>query len=170
MVPRLMERRSVSTILAPEVPFVPVARSYMWASALTWGLSLLAFLLLGLAGRYLWELTWLQAIAAGGSAVCLLSGITSVRAARATGYFLGERGLWLAKGRLTRSLDIIGYGRIQEVSLSAGPILRSFGLAALTVHTASATSDGEIPGLRLADAHELRDRLTALGSEAMEGL
>jgi len=45
-----------------------------------------------------------------------------------------------------------------------------FGLATVTMHTAAAASDAQIPGLPAAEAARLRDRLSSLGESRSEGL
>lgn len=78
--------------------------------------------------------------------------------------------LAIRKGRLWRSLVTIPYGRIQYVDISSGPYKRSKGLADITVNTASPASSGEIPGLPLEVAEDLRVRLAAHGEAQRAGL
>ena len=56
------------------------------------------------------------------------------------------------------------------VDLSAGPLDRALGLSTVQLHTAAATTDASIPGLRTADAAQLRDRLAAAGAQRSAGL
>lgn len=78
--------------------------------------------------------------------------------------------LAIRKGRMWRSLVTIPYGRIQYVDISAGPYKRSKELADITVSTASPASSGDIPGLPVAVAEELRVRLAAHGEAQRAGL
>lgn len=78
--------------------------------------------------------------------------------------------LAIRKGRLWRSLVTIPYGRIQYVDISSGPHKRSKGLADITVNTASPASSGDIPGLPIEVAEELRVRLAAHGEAQRAGL
>ena len=78
--------------------------------------------------------------------------------------------LLITKGRLWYTFTVVPYGRVQFVDVSSGPVQRRFGLRTLTVHTASATSDSEIPGLDTATAEALRDRLAVKARERMSGL
>lgn len=71
--------------------------------------------------------------------------------------------LAIRKGRLWRSMVTIPYGRIQYVDLSSGPYKRRKGLADLSVNTASPASSGDLPGLPVEVAEELRVRLSAHG-------
>lgn len=78
--------------------------------------------------------------------------------------------LAIRKGRMWRSLVTIPYGRIQYVDISSGPYKRSKGLADITVNTASPASSGDIPGLPVDVAEELRVRLAAHGEAQWAGL
>ena len=56
------------------------------------------------------------------------------------------------------------------VDLKAGPVDRRYGMATLQLHTAAATTDAAIPGLPVAEAERLRDRLAARGEARSAGL
>jgi membrane protein YdbS with pleckstrin-like domain len=81
-----------------------------------------------------------------------------------------EEDLVIRKGRMFRRLVAIPYGRLQYVDLQSGPLSRQFGLAGLELHTASPESGGDIPGLPIADAEALRERLAARGESQRAGL
>lgn len=78
--------------------------------------------------------------------------------------------LAIRKGRLWRSMVTIPYGRIQYVDLSSGPLKRRKGLTDLSVNTASPASSGDLPGLPVDVAEELRVRLSAHGEAQRAGL
>lgn len=78
--------------------------------------------------------------------------------------------LAIRRGRLWRSMVTIPYGRIQYVDLTSGPYKRAQGLADITVNTASPASSGDIPGLPVEVAEELRVRLSAHGEAQRAGL
>jgi membrane protein YdbS with pleckstrin-like domain len=69
-------------------------------------------------------------------------------------YEVMELGLYVARGWLWRRWQIVPHARVQTVDTSAGPLLRTFGLVAIAVTTASAAGSTSIPGLRpeVADA------------------
>ena len=78
------------------------------------------------------------------------------------GYTLTERELMIQHGVIVRQLTAIPSGRIQHVDTHQGPIDQLMRLASVHVYTASGLgSDGVIPGLDLAEAERLRDRLMA---------
>ncbi|MEP6666405.1 MAG: PH domain-containing protein [Nocardioidaceae bacterium] len=81
-----------------------------------------------------------------------------------------EEDLLVSHGRLQRKLSVVPYGRMQVIEVSANPISRRLGIATVTLVTASASTDATIPGLPVAEAHELRDRLAAKGEALSAGL
>jgi membrane protein YdbS with pleckstrin-like domain len=88
----------------------------------------------------------------------------------AWGYLEREDDLLIRRGLLVRRLSVIPYGRMQFIDVIAGPVERSFGLATVRLHTASATTDARIPGLAADEAARLRDRLAELGEADAAGL
>lgn len=78
---------------------------------------------------------------------------------RRWGYALRERDLWIRHGVLWVKVSVIPYARLQFVDTRQGPLDRLFGLAQLVVHTAAVGTSGQLPGLDLATAESLRERL-----------
>lgn len=74
-------------------------------------------------------------------------------------YRLGAEALELSHGPIFRTESLIPYFRVQHVDTSAGPIERRLGLADVTVHTASASTDATLRGLAAAEAEAVRRRL-----------
>jgi membrane protein YdbS with pleckstrin-like domain len=89
---------------------------------------------------------------------------------RSWGYCEREDDLLVRRGLLVRRLSVVPYGRMQFIDVTAGPVDRLFGIAAVQLHTAAAASDARIPGLLRVDADRLRDRLAALGEARASGL
>ena len=89
---------------------------------------------------------------------------------RAWEYLEREDDLLVRRGVLVRRTSVVPYGRMQYVDVTAGPLARRFGLAAVTLHTAAAATDASIPGLRADEAARLRDRLAALGEARQAGV
>jgi membrane protein YdbS with pleckstrin-like domain len=77
-----------------------------------------------------------------------------------------EEEIDIYKGIVWRKRTIIPLIRVQNVDTRQGPILRANGLAAFTVSTAAGGHD--IPGLAVAEADELRDRVAILARIAQE--
>lgn len=82
------------------------------------------------------------------------------------GFELREQDLVVSRGVFFRRTAAFPLDRIQHVDLRQGPFERGQGLARVTVYTAAGPSaDGTIPGLDLADAEQLRDRLIRRGGD-----
>ena len=78
--------------------------------------------------------------------------------------------LLVTGGVMFRRLVAVPYGRMQFVDMQAGPIDRAFGIASVTLHTASTETAATIPGLPADEATRLRNRLTELGESHGAGL
>lgn len=92
------------------------------------------------------------------------------RVYRAWGYCETDTDLYVRNGLLWRHVTVVPYGRMQLVEMNSGPIDRRYGLASVSMVTASASSDASIPGLATSDATALRDRLAAAGEVQQVGL
>jgi membrane protein YdbS with pleckstrin-like domain len=77
-----------------------------------------------------------------------------------------EEEIDIHKGIFWRKRIIIPLIRVQNVDTSQGPILRANGLASFTVATAAGAH--AIPGLDVAEADALRDRVAVLARLAQE--
>jgi uncharacterized protein len=62
-------------------------------------------------------------------------------------YEITELGLYVARGRLWRTWQVVPHARVQTVDTKRGPLERSFGLVSVSVSTASAKGGTGIPGL-----------------------
>ncbi len=80
-------------------------------------------------------------------------------------YALREHDLLIRHGLLTVTTSVIPYRRLQFVDTRRGPLDRLFGLARLVVHTAAPGTSGTVPGLDVATAEALRERLAAVGPD-----
>ncbi|GAB3666416.1 hypothetical protein GCM10027589_31570 [Actinocorallia lasiicapitis] len=132
-------------------------RTIAFAIAITVGP--LGALLVGRTGGALATLSWTAAslLAFG------LAWIVAELSYRAWGFLEREEDLVITSGVFVRRLVIVPYGRMQFVDVTSGPLEQAFGLATTRLHTASATTDAHVPGLPVAVADELRDRLANRG-------
>ncbi len=93
-----------------------------------------------------------------------------VRLVTAHGWAERDDDLLIKRGRLSRTVTVVPYGRMQYVEVSAGPLLRAFGLASVELHTASSGTNATLSGVPADEAALLRDRLSARGEARMAGL
>jgi membrane protein YdbS with pleckstrin-like domain len=89
---------------------------------------------------------------------------------RSWGYAENVDDLLVTRGVMFKRLVAIPYGRMQFVDVQAGPLARAFGIATVTLHTASTETAADIPGLPSDEATRLRNRLTELGESHGAGL
>jgi uncharacterized protein len=116
-------------------------------------------------------LWWISAIIWGIAAVIVIIRLVLVeRNWRSWGYVEREDDLYITHGVLFRNLVAVPYGRMQLVEVASGPLERAFGLASVSLKTASPETGATIPGLPPAEAARLRDRLTTLGEAQASGL
>jgi uncharacterized protein len=92
------------------------------------------------------------------------------RQVRAIGYAERADDLLVRRGILFRQLVVVPYGRMQYVDVSAGPLARKFGIAAVQLHTASPATTASIDGLVPEEAARLRERLASRGEARLAGL
>jgi uncharacterized protein len=141
-------RQLTSLVVAPVLFSIPalivgVASGRWWISGLIWGAALvIALVRFAFVGR-----SW-----------------------RSWGYVERDDDLYITHGVMFRSLIAVPYGRMQLVEVESGPLERAFGLATVTLRTASPETGARIPGLSPEEATRLRDRLTELGEAHASGL
>ncbi|MEO6470364.1 MAG: PH domain-containing protein [Aeromicrobium sp.] len=147
--PRLRTVRRI-LILVPISTFALVA---IVAIALTlgWGWLIALIALIALASAA-WAWNW------------------AARNQASWGYAEREDDLLVTSGVMFKRLVAVPYGRMQFVDVNAGPVHRAFGVATVTLHTASAETAADIPGLPADEATRLRNRLTELGEAHGAGL
>ncbi len=128
--------------------------------------SVPAVLIGALSGRW-----WISSILWGVAAVFIVIRLSLIgRNFRAWGYVERDDDLFITHGVLLRQLVAVPYGRMQLVEVASGPLQRAFGLATVTLKTASPRTNATIPGLAPDEAARLRDRLTELGEAQASGL
>ena len=141
-------RRLIAVLVIPILFTIPavlvgVLTGRWWISAILWiAAAVIACIRLVLVGR-----TW-----------------------RSWGYVEREDDLYITHGVLFRSLVAVPYGRMQLVEVGSGPLERAFGLASVSLKTASPETNATIPGLTPEEAARLRDRLTERGEAQASGL
>ena len=141
-------------------------RRLLAAVALVLALALLAVA----AVRWSGSTRWWVGLAVGALALFALGWPAVERSVRAWGYAERPDDFVVTRGALWRRVDLVPYGRLQMVDVSAGPVERAFGLSSVRLHTASPTTRAHIPGLAPEEAARLRDRLTRRGAAQTAGL
>ena len=110
------------------------------------------------------DMGWIGAIVAAIAVVLGAWGwVWAGRNQRSWGYAENADDLLVTSGVMFKRLVAIPYGRMQFVDVQAGPLARAYGIATVTLHTASTETAADIPGLPADQATHLRNRLTELG-------
>jgi len=116
------------------------------------------------------QLVWLLVIPAVVFLIVLVNAAITPRRVRAIGYRLRDDDLLVRRGILFQRFAAVPYGRMQLVDVNRGPLARALGLAEVKLVTAAAASNVTVPGLPMADAEQLRDRLVELAESRRAGL
>jgi hypothetical protein len=116
------------------------------------------------------QVVWLWILPAIVLVVMLIVIAFIPRRVRSIGYELRDDDLLFRRGLLFQRFVSVPYGRMQLVDINRGPVSRILGLSDLRFVTAAASSGVAIPGLPVADAEALRDRLVELAESRRVGL
>ncbi|WP_311589107.1 PH domain-containing protein [Varibaculum massiliense] len=92
------------------------------------------------------------------------------RQVRAMGWAVTGTDLQIRKGIMFKSLTVVPLGRLQYVDVEEGPVARHFGIAQVKLHTASATTDAQLPGIPREQAAQLREQIADLAESNLEGI
>ena len=92
------------------------------------------------------------------------------RQVRAMGWAVTGTDLQIRKGIMFKSLTVVPLGRLQYVDVEEGPVARHFGIAQVKLHTASASTDAELPGIPREQAAQLREEISELAETNLEGI
>lgn len=106
---------------------------------------------------------WLGGVVAVFAAGCLALAVVGPRASyRVERWEVTDQAVYTRKGWLTHTWRVAPMSRIQRVDTARGPVQRLFGLADVTVTTASSAGAVKIEALDHEVAAVLAERLTAL--------
>lgn len=162
---------SMSHLFDPDdVEWTRVSPQLVKVRLLTWTFTMVVPVVGGAVVSVIWPQWWLFAILAALVGVYVWVAWVIRRQVPAMGYAERDDDLLIRSGIMFRSLTVVPYGRMQLVDVEAGPLDRKFGIAKVTLHTASMGTDAEVPGLVPEEAARLRDRLASRGESRLAGL
>jgi len=143
-----------------------------WALANLVAVAVLAVpFVLVLNGAWAWPPLWLAAAVPAAALLLALWRLVLIpRQVRSIGYAEREDDLLIRRGIFFQRVLVVPYGRMQYVDIAAGPVERGLGLCTLKLHTASAGTSAEIPGLPAGEGARLREQLSARGEARLAGL
>ncbi|TMR07681.1 PH domain-containing protein [Nonomuraea turkmeniaca] len=106
---------------------------------------------------------WLGAVVAVFAVGCLAIAVVAPRAYyRVERWEVTDEAVYTRKGWLTHTWKVAPMSRIQRIDTARGPVQRWFGLADITVTTASSAGAVKIEALDAALAADLAERLTTI--------
>ena len=74
-------------------------------------------------------------------------------------YTVRDDDIWIREGVVWVTTTVVPFSRLQFVDTRQGPLDRVLGLASLQLYTAALGAQTTIPGLAIAEAERLRERL-----------
>ncbi len=162
----------------PGVAWLRVSPRYVTVRAVGWALGNVAAvavlsvpLVLVLTGVWAWPpLGLAYAVPAAALLLALWRLVLIPRQVRSIGYAEREDDLLIRRGIFFQRVLVVPYGRMQYVDIAAGPVERALGLCTVKLHTASAGTSAEIPGVPAAEGARLREQLSARGEARLAGL
>jgi membrane protein YdbS with pleckstrin-like domain len=162
----------------PGIAWLRVSPKYVTVRVVEWALgNLIAIALLSLPlvftllGWWDWLPTWLAAAVPALMLVLASWRLLLIpRQVKAIGYAERDDDLLIRGGIFFQRTLVVPYGRMQYVDIAVGPVERSLGLCTLKLHTASAGTNAEIPGLPASEGARLREQLSARGAARLAGL
>lgn len=147
------------------VDFQKLEKDYLWLRILFISILFLIVgstaLIIGMSSR----LEWWQPLAG----VIMLFGLIYIaewKGFKIKGYALRQNDISFKSGLLFFSMTSVPFNRIQHTEVSQSPLARLFDLGEVKVFTAGgASSDITISGLKVEEAHRLKDHITKLSSK-----
>lgn len=152
-----------------DLAWQPVSAKLVTTRTITLVAWLVPFIIAGAVLAVLFS-AWIW-IAVGVLTLALVWGLWLIRRqVSAMSYIELAEDLVIRKGRVFRQVSSIPFGRLQYVDVQSGPLERKYGMATLQIFTASPSTSATIPGLLIATAEEMRERLMARGEAQRAGL
>jgi membrane protein YdbS with pleckstrin-like domain len=153
-------------------PKYVTVRLVQWALAnLITVLALSLPLLFVLGGVWAWPPLWLAVTVPAAALVLAIWRLVLIpRQVRAIGYAERDDDLLIRTGIFFQRTMAVPYGRMQYVDIGVGPVERGLGLCTLKLHTASPSTNAQIPGLPAAEGARLREQLASRGEARLAGL
>jgi membrane protein YdbS with pleckstrin-like domain len=147
-----------------------VSRRYVWVDLVGSIISGLVATAASTVPFWVTDWGWLLLIPAAVLVISIIVAAFTPRRVRAIGYRLRDDDLLVRRGIMFQRFAAVPYGRMQLVDINRGPLARALGVAELKLVTAAAASNIVVPGLPMATAEQLRDRLVELAESRRAGL
>lgn len=148
------------------IEFKPLEKDYLWLRLTIWGIIVfLVSTVLIIVNLFQDKIDWVY-LFCGITAIILMVFGFEFKGFGIKGFAIREHDISYKSGLIFFSITSIPFNRIQHTEVSQGPIGQMFDLATVQIYTAGgATSDINVPGLKVRDAHKLKDHITQLSSK-----
>ena len=148
-----------------EVDFQNLEKDYLWLRILFLSIILLIVGSIALIVGISSNLAWWQPLTVVGIIFSLIY-FTEWKGFSIKGYALRQNDVSFKSGLIFFSMTSVPFNRVQHTEVSQSPLARLFDLGEVKIYTAGgATSDLTISGLKIAEAHQLKDHITKLSSK-----
>mgnify|MGYP006132331159 CR=1 FL=1 len=145
--------------------FQSLEKDYLWLRVLFISIVLLIVGSVALFIGIISDLTWWQPMVVVGIIFSLIY-FTEWKGFSIKGYALRQKDVSFKSGLVFFSMTSVPFNRVQHTEVNQTPLARLFDLGEVKIYTAGgATSDLIISGLKIGEAHQLKDHITILSSK-----
>ena len=145
--------------------FQSLEKDYLWLRVLFISIVLLIVGSVALFIGIISDLTWWQPMVVVGIIFSLIY-FTEWKGFSIKGYALRQKDVSFKSGLVFFSMTSVPFNRVQHTEVNQTPLARLFELGEVKIYTAGgATSDLIISGLKIGEAHQLKDHITILSSK-----
>lgn len=145
--------------------FQKLEEDYLWFKILNISILFIivagASIIYGISSKFQW---WQPVVVV--SVLFLIMYLVAWKGFKVKGYTIRQNDVTYKSGLLFFSMTSVPFNRVQHTEVYQGPIARLFNLSEVKIYTAGgSSSDLSIPGLKVEDAHRLKDYITELSSK-----
>ena len=145
--------------------FQSLEKDYLWLRILFISIVLLIVGSVALFIGIISDLEWWQPMILVGIIFSLIY-FTEWKGFSIKGYALRQNDVSFKSGLIFFSMTSVPFNRVQHTEVNQTPLAQLFDLGEVKVYTAGgATSDLTISGLKIGEAHQLKDHITKLSSQ-----
>lgn len=144
--------------------FQKLEKDYLWLRILFVSILFLIFGSISVIFGILSDLDWWQPVGIVAIIFALIY-LVENKGFSIKGYALRQNDISFKSGLFFFAMTSVPFNRVQHIEVYQSPLARLFDLGEVKVYTAGgASSDISIPGLKVEDAHRLKDHISKLSS------
>ena len=144
--------------------FQKLEKDYLWLRILFVSILFLIFGSISVIFGILSDLDWWQPVGIVAIIFALIY-LVENKGFSIKGYAVRQNDISFKSGLFFFAMTSVPFNRVQHIEVYQSPLARLFDLGEVKVYTAGgASSDISIPGLKVEDAHRLKDHISKLSS------